>query len=101
MEKASLLVESSPNSCWACINRDGAVSLSSGLGYIGGMIRDNNGNFLSSFNKFVSKSNDLQVELWDVFEGISLAWNQGVDRLTVQLDNVNAYHLLNPPSPRW
>ncbi|KAL4280816.1 hypothetical protein GQ457_03G032380 [Hibiscus cannabinus] len=44
-------------------------------------------------NKVHRSCNVLHAKLWGVLESISLAWHLGVDRLTVQLNNVDVYRL--------
>ncbi|XP_039008432.1 uncharacterized protein LOC120136477 [Hibiscus syriacus] len=67
-----------PPTAWFCLNTDASVSTSSGLGLIGGVIRDYTGNWMTGFHKCVGITNPLQAELWGVFTGLQIAWNYGI-----------------------
>ncbi|KAE8661546.1 hypothetical protein F3Y22_tig00113725pilonHSYRG00927 [Hibiscus syriacus] len=65
----------SPDPGWLCLNVDGAVSRTSGLGSIGSLIRDTNGCWIVGFHKSVGILDALHAELWAIFSGLQLAWS--------------------------
>ncbi|KAE8663142.1 hypothetical protein F3Y22_tig00113096pilonHSYRG00099 [Hibiscus syriacus] len=58
---------------WCTLDSDGAVHNSSSLGSVGGLIRNNAGDWIVGFNKSVGVTTPLQAELWGIFEGLNLA----------------------------
>ncbi|KAK8997865.1 hypothetical protein V6N11_012401 [Hibiscus sabdariffa] len=57
-----------PEPGWVCLSVDGAVSQPSSKGNIGGLIRDDNGVWLTGFAKATGHSSSLQAELWAILE---------------------------------
>ncbi|KAK8564027.1 hypothetical protein V6N12_036159 [Hibiscus sabdariffa] len=88
---------SNPELGWPCLNVDGAISLNIGKVKIGGLLRDNVGNFLFGFSKFIGCANSLQAELWSLYIGLQLAWDYGVEFLQVQTDCKQVLQLLQHP----
>ncbi|KAK9002871.1 hypothetical protein V6N11_060447 [Hibiscus sabdariffa] len=50
------------------------------------------------FAKAIGGSDNLQVELWALLEGLNLAWDQGFERLLVRSDSKQVVNLVNSPS---
>ncbi|KAK8520058.1 hypothetical protein V6N12_004021 [Hibiscus sabdariffa] len=80
---------------WTYLNVDGAVSVPSHESRIGGLIRSSAGDWIVGFAKAIGRSDVLQAELWAIFEGISLAWEYGFDRLLIHSDSKQAVELVN------
>ncbi|KAK8552302.1 hypothetical protein V6N12_040906 [Hibiscus sabdariffa] len=89
--------EAIPGSGWICLNVDGAVSVPSHEGRIGGLIRSSAGDWIVGFAKEIGRSDALQAELWAIFEGMSLAWEYGFVRLLIRSDSKQAVELVNSP----
>ncbi|KAK8514667.1 hypothetical protein V6N12_057564 [Hibiscus sabdariffa] len=83
-----------PEQGWVCLNVDGAVSLQSGFGAIGGLARDSLGDWLVGFSKPVGHSDALQTELWAIYTGLKFAWESGFRHLLVQSDCRQAIDLI-------
>ncbi|KAE8663066.1 hypothetical protein F3Y22_tig00113123pilonHSYRG00209 [Hibiscus syriacus] len=66
-----------PLAQWLCLNTDGAMDVVAGSSSIGGVIRSNNGTWITGFNKHIGISNPFQTELWGVFVGLQVAWSLG------------------------
>ncbi|KAL4369386.1 hypothetical protein GQ457_05G024870 [Hibiscus cannabinus] len=84
-----------PESGWLCLNVDGVVSLTTGKAMIGGLLRDNAGNFLFGFSKFIGCANSLHAELWSLHVGLQLAWDYEIEFLQVQTDCKHVIQLLH------
>ncbi|KAK9029503.1 hypothetical protein V6N11_026617 [Hibiscus sabdariffa] len=69
---------SNPEPGWFCLNIDGVVSLNSGKATIEGLLRDNAGNFVFGYSKFIECVNSLHAELWSLYIGLQLAWDYGI-----------------------
>ncbi|KAK8987848.1 hypothetical protein V6N11_065454 [Hibiscus sabdariffa] len=79
-----------PELGWVCLSTDGAVSLGSGIGSVGGVFRADDGSWISGFNKTIGVACPLQTELWGILLGLQLAWDNGFERLIVQSDSKEA-----------
>ncbi|KAK8979213.1 hypothetical protein V6N11_009421 [Hibiscus sabdariffa] len=62
-----------PGLGWVCLNVDGVISLPLSDGRIGGLILNNDGDWIVGFAKAISHSDSLQAELLALFEGMDLA----------------------------
>ncbi|KAE8676706.1 hypothetical protein F3Y22_tig00111582pilonHSYRG00736 [Hibiscus syriacus] len=74
---------SPPDEGWVCLNTYGALSLSTGHGSAGGLLRDSSGDFLASFRRSLGHSSVLETELWGILEGLKIARNLGFERVIV------------------
>ncbi|KAK8986541.1 hypothetical protein V6N11_010097 [Hibiscus sabdariffa] len=79
---------------WVCLNTDALLSPTTGVGMIGGVIRDSSGAWITGFQKCVGIVSVLQAELWSVLIGLQVARSSGVDRILVQSDCSHATKLL-------
>ncbi|KAK8995182.1 hypothetical protein V6N11_069627 [Hibiscus sabdariffa] len=83
---------------WVILNVDGAVPMPMSNGSIGGLFRNCGGDWIMGFAKAVGHVNSLQAELWALFEGLSLAWKQGFEKVLVRSDSKQAVDFVNSPS---
>ncbi|KAE8701760.1 hypothetical protein F3Y22_tig00110505pilonHSYRG00083 [Hibiscus syriacus] len=70
---------------------------SASLGSVGGLIRNNAGDWIVGFKKSVGVTASLQAELWGIFEGLNFAWTCGIERLQRQTDCAEAFNLISSP----
>ncbi|KAK8473962.1 hypothetical protein V6N11_000308 [Hibiscus sabdariffa] len=77
---------------------DAAVSQSSGIAAVGGLIRDNYGSWKIGFQKALGITDVLQAELWAILLGLQLAWAQGHEIVEVQSDSQQAIALVSDNS---
>ncbi|KAE8691648.1 putative Cc-nbs-lrr resistance protein [Hibiscus syriacus] len=84
-----------PPGSWICLNTDGAVSSGKATGSIGGLFKDNEGSWISGFNKKIGITNPLQCELWAILIGIQIAWDYGFEKLLIQTDSKEAVRFLH------
>ncbi|KAK8478309.1 hypothetical protein V6N11_014342 [Hibiscus sabdariffa] len=52
---------------WVCLTTDGAVSLRTSIGSVGGVFRADDGSWITGFNKTIGIVCPLQTELWEFF----------------------------------
>ncbi|KAL4311507.1 hypothetical protein GQ457_01G027580 [Hibiscus cannabinus] len=83
------------NSGCICLNVDGAVSMVSNSGAIGGLLQDHYGSWISGFQKSIGKCSPFQVELWVIFTGLNYTWDQGFTILQIQSDSKDVIMMLN------
>ncbi|KAK8562143.1 hypothetical protein V6N12_049192 [Hibiscus sabdariffa] len=79
---------------WLTLNTNGYVSTSSSYGSASSLIRDNEGSWLTGFNRYLGITTPLQAELWAIHEGLLLAWSLVFERLQCQMDCVEAFSLI-------
>ncbi|KAK8556925.1 hypothetical protein V6N12_003314 [Hibiscus sabdariffa] len=84
-----------PSTGWVCLSTDGAVSIATGMGSVGGIFRSDDGSWILGFNKTIGILRPLQAELWEILLGLQLAWENGFERLLIQSDNREAIKRLN------
>ncbi|KAK8707268.1 hypothetical protein V6N13_058329 [Hibiscus sabdariffa] len=77
-----------------CLNVDGGVSPSTRIGYIGGLMRDQEGGWLFSFHKSIGIVSPLYAELWAILTGLQFAWDKGIPSLRVQSNCKEALNLI-------
>ena len=72
---------------WFKLNTEGTFKASSGMTFAGGIIRDENGNWLVGFAFHIGPSSSLQTELWGILQRPILCWEKGLNCITVEVDN--------------
>ncbi|KAK6939235.1 Ribonuclease H domain [Dillenia turbinata] len=77
------------------LNSDGAVDRSSGKAGAGGLIRDNEGIWITGFHVMVGKTDVLMAEIWGLREGLLLAKKCNLRRVEVESDSATLFKLLN------
>ncbi|XVF36663.1 hypothetical protein REPUB_Repub19eG0076600 [Reevesia pubescens] len=77
------------------INVDGSVSKDTGMAFAGGVIRDNNGEWITGFNYRVGTCNITTAELWGIYQGIILCWNKGYREVELESDSTVAIKKIN------
>ncbi|CAN1746300.1 Putative ribonuclease H protein At1g65750 [Linum perenne] len=77
------------------LNTDGSLHRVSNSSVAGGIIRDDQGRFVSAFASKLGVCSIVRAEIWAVVEGMVLAWNCGIRKLRVQSDSAIAVRLLS------
>ncbi|CAN1761177.1 Putative ribonuclease H protein At1g65750, partial [Linum perenne] len=72
------------------LNTDGSLHRASNSSAAGGIIRDDQGRFVSAFASKLGICSIVRAEIWVVVEGMVLAWNCGIRKLSVQSDSAIA-----------
>lgn len=77
------------------MNIDGCMKGPSGSIGAGGLLRDNNGNWISGFTANLWKGKIIAAELWGLFFGLRLAWMRGFRSVEVEVDSATVVTLVN------
>ena len=75
-----------PDSCWVKLNTDGSASDLLNAAGCGGLIRDDQGNWLRGFSRHVSHANSFIAEVWALRDGLQLCHRQNHQSVIVELD---------------
>jgi len=89
LEKASIMGIrwEAPDKGWLVLNTDGAAREGMGLAGAGGIIRDNMGNWVIGFSENLGKCSAIKAEIRAVFRGLTVAREQSVQKLWLQVDS--------------
>ncbi|KAL4366257.1 hypothetical protein GQ457_05G004610 [Hibiscus cannabinus] len=83
-----------PQPGWVTTNVDGDVWLSDSTAACGGLIRDENHNWIIGFTRSLGCCPVLFAELWGVHDALKHAWSLGHRRLVIETDNVEVVDIL-------
>ncbi|KAL9441420.1 hypothetical protein AB3S75_019997 [Citrus x aurantiifolia] len=72
---------------WFKLNTDGARK-SSGLSSAGGLIRNCYGEWIIGFEMNIGVGTITGAELWGLYRGLCLAWDNGIRQLQVEVDSL-------------
>ncbi|CAN1843409.1 Putative ribonuclease H protein At1g65750 [Linum perenne] len=72
------------------LNTDGSLHRASNSTAAGGLIRDDQGRFITAFASKLGTCSIVRAEIWGVIEGMELAWSYGIKQLRVQSDSATA-----------
>lgn len=61
-----------PASGWVKLNTDRSYTAANGLSGCGGLIRDNNEQWITGFAKSINASSSIATELWALRDGLSI-----------------------------
>ncbi|KAK8484024.1 hypothetical protein V6N12_003699 [Hibiscus sabdariffa] len=76
-------------------NVDGAVRLSDSIATCGGLVRDENSNWIIGFFRSLGCFHVLFAKLWRVHDAFKHIWSLGHKRLVIETNNVEVVELLN------
>jgi ribonuclease HI len=76
-----------PEKGWISLNTDGAAKSDTTMAGCGGILRNDNGIWITGFSKFLGSTTAYMAEVWGLYEGLSLARSLGIERLEVQVDS--------------
>ncbi|CAN1123627.1 Putative ribonuclease H protein At1g65750, partial [Linum perenne] len=79
---------------WSTLNTDGSRISSTGATSIGGLIRNEKGEFVRAFCANIGDCSITRAELRAIVEGLKLAWSLGLRRVVVQTDSRAAVSIL-------
>ncbi|VVA38500.1 PREDICTED: ribonuclease [Prunus dulcis] len=86
---------SPPCAGWFKINVDGSCMGVLGAISAGGIIRNDAGIWVKGFVTKLGSGSILEAELWGVFRGLLLTWNEGIRRIHMECDSLTAVSLIN------
>ncbi|KAL4308369.1 hypothetical protein GQ457_01G026590 [Hibiscus cannabinus] len=85
---------SRPAPGWIKGNVDASVHTANGLAAIGGVIRDENGDWIVGFTRPVGHCSVLLVELWVLHDMLARAWSFGFRRVIIETDFLEVIRIL-------
>ena len=74
-----------PSNGWCKLNTDGASRGNPRLATAGGVMRNENGEWKGGFAVNISICSATLAELWGVYYGLAIAWENGIRRLEVEV----------------
>ena len=83
-----------PSNGWCKLNTDGASRGNPGLATAGGVMRDENGEWQGGFAVNIGICSATLAELWGVYYGFVIAWENGIRRLEVEVDSATVVGFL-------
>ncbi|KAH7849667.1 hypothetical protein Vadar_021159 [Vaccinium darrowii] len=83
-----------PSSSFFKLNTDGAFKKDLGQATGGGLIRDEEGNWIIGFHRHLRASQSLEAEFWALRDGLLLAQNNHLVPISVEMDALAAIQLL-------
>ncbi|KAK5844450.1 hypothetical protein PVK06_000590 [Gossypium arboreum] len=76
------------------LNTDRAVCLDTGYASAGGVARDEHGQWLFGFNRYLGKCSIFDAKLWAIFEGLKIAQQRGYDTIIILSNCLDAIRAL-------
>lgn len=76
-----------PPSGWVKLNTDGASHGNPGIATAGGVLRDEHGEWRGGFALHIGRCTAPLAELWGVYYGLYIAWEQRITRLELEVDS--------------
>lgn len=83
------------------LNIDGSSLGNPRRAWIGGTIRDYDGNWIIGFARYLGIRDNLFVELMALHRGLNLAYHKGIRKLTVYFDSMLAINLTSTPPSKF
>ena len=75
-----------PDFGWRELNTDGACSEPHGLAGCGGVVRNEDGQWVAGFSKRIGITSSFAAEMWGLREGLKLCCNLNIRSLEVEMD---------------
>ncbi|XP_019152396.1 PREDICTED: uncharacterized protein LOC109149189 [Ipomoea nil] len=83
-----------PNEGWIKVNTDGCAR-TKGHSACGGVLRNNEGQYIGGFSKKIGTCSALEAEVWGIYVGIQKAWELGYRKVMFETDCSKAINLIN------
>ena len=87
-----------PNMGWLKLNTDGATNGVMGLARGGGVVRDENGNWVIDFSRRLGNASSFLAELWALRDGLLLCQQLNSPKIIVEMDAKSLVDAFNNPS---
>ncbi|KAA3488041.1 LINE-type retrotransposon LIb DNA [Gossypium australe] len=79
---------------WVHLSSDGAVARIFGDAAAGGVVRDQDGNWILGYTHYLGSCSPLEAELWGVLDGVLILLNKGYKKVKIQTDNLEVIRAL-------
>ena len=86
-----------PDRGWFKLNTDGAASGPTNRASCGGLIRNDQGNWLMGFSRNIGQANSFMAECWALRDGLLLCLQQNLQNIVIELDASALVAALNSP----
>ncbi|KAL4377614.1 hypothetical protein GQ457_02G023990 [Hibiscus cannabinus] len=83
---------------WLKCNIDAAVCVGNGSAAVGGVVRDDMGDWVLGFHRYIGRCSVLMAELWAMYDGLRHAWEAGFRNIEFESDNKEVVHICNGTS---
>ena len=87
-----------PRAGWLILNTDGVVTGNTGQAGGGGLIRDENGGWVTGFTRKIENTNSYMAELWAFRDGLQLCLQMNAHSVIIELDAKVVVDALNSPN---
>ncbi|KAH9782186.1 ADP-ribosyl cyclase/cyclic ADP-ribose hydrolase [Citrus sinensis] len=81
---------------WCKLNTDGAAK-KTGEASAGGLLRDHNGAWVAGFGMNIGSCSVTVAELWGLYQGLIISWQNGIRWLQVDVDSICILQLVTTP----
>ena len=87
-----------PGAGWFTLNTDGSAASNSGPTGEGGLVRDENGTWVTSFARRIGNTSSYLAELWALRDGLQLCLQIHAQSVVIELDAKAIVEALNSPT---
>lgn len=84
-----------PERGWIKVNTDGCVKQTTGRASCGGIVRDEDANFVGAFTLPARNCGVLEAELWGIYHGLKKSWEMGYRKVIMESDSISAVRNVN------
>ncbi|MBA0640824.1 hypothetical protein Goklo_023726 [Gossypium klotzschianum] len=82
------------NATWVYLSTNEVVVRKSGYAATGSVVRDQDGNWIVAFTRFLGVCSPFEVEVWSILNGILIMLNKGYRWAIIQTDNLEVTQIL-------
>ena len=83
---------------WLTLNTDGLATSNTGLAGGGGLIRDENGDWVTGFARRIGSTNSFMAELWALRDGLHLCLQANAHSIMIEIDAQAIVDAFNSPT---
>ena len=82
------------------LNTDRAFKVNSGMTSAAGIIRDEDGNWISKSALNIRPCSSILAELWELYQGLTLYWDKGFNRIILEVDSQSMVDIIQRKEER-
>ncbi|KAK5777246.1 hypothetical protein PVK06_045213 [Gossypium arboreum] len=80
---------------WVYLNTDGSVKNVDRFAVAGGLLREQDGNWIVGFTRYLGNYEVIDSELWGILDGVQIALDCGFRKVIIRIDNIEAVNLIH------
>ena len=88
-----------PSAGWLKLNTNGSLLINQGLAREGGIIRDEDDNWVMGFSRKIRNTTSFLVKMWNLVDELIICLNQNLSFVEVELDAKSVVDALANSSP--